>query len=138
MASEQLRFCVDLDGVIATRLSPYKGFEEIGWPRPGAQAFLKKLREAGRVIIFTSRFNYPPNDPPNACLCYDAVFKYLKKHKLPFDEIYNDYGKPYADVFFDDCAVHVPRNPTVDELFAALGDAQSLVNFPVSVSVGVE
>ena len=91
---------VDLDGTLATALTPYCA-DAIGKPRPQAQAWMKKFRQAGaRLIVFTVRGNKV------------LVRDWLNEHAIPFDFINENpdqppdaSGKVIADVYLDDRAV---------------------------------
>ena len=89
--------CIDVDGVIADYSKGFQGAKVIGDPLPGAQNFLKWLKDAGwKIVIFTTRAT-------------DVMETYMKKHNLYYDEINDNSslrgenpGKPIATVYLDD------------------------------------
>jgi hypothetical protein len=96
--------CVDLDGVLAS----WDGgtFWEIGNPIPGAVEFANRLAEIGDVIVYTCRVTerlYPPF--LGELLAID-VEKWLRRFGFPEFQVWAEQGKPLADVYIDDRAVH--------------------------------
>lgn len=91
---------VDLDGTLAAQEEPFDP-GSIGPPRPRAQYWLRRLRDAGaRIIVFTVRGDR------------DLVADWLREHEMPFDHINENpdqppdsSGKVLADVYWDDRAV---------------------------------
>jgi hypothetical protein len=65
---------------------------------PGAQQALRRILSAGhRVIVHTCRANWPEG--------LAAVRQKLAAAGLPVD-VWADQGKPHADLYIDDRAVH--------------------------------
>ena len=101
----KLSVCVDFDGTI-TSWTPggWKGVDHFGEPFPGAQEFLKKLREKFKVVIFTCRCNVELLKEPAEVL-RDKVAAYMDQKGLEYDEIYIGQGKPVATAYIDDRAI---------------------------------
>ena len=101
--------CFDLDGVLA-EYEGWRGPDHIGKPIPEGVELAKRLRELGfQIIIFTSRLN-------GQWLGVDYVASrrvvegWLEKYSIPYDRIAAQMdGKPFADVYVDDRAVHFNR-----------------------------
>lgn len=84
---------VDLDGVVCSEERTFD--RPLAEPLPGARAALEALRAAGHtVVIYTGR-GWPE---------YRATKKWLDDHGMPYDQIH--MGKPIADLWIDDRAVH--------------------------------
>ena len=108
--------CVDLDGTLLYYTN-WKGMEgRLGEPRPGAKEFLINIRKFAKVIIFTARLAEKHRS--------DETFNYIKywldEHSLPYDEIYEDRGKPIAEAYIDDRAISIPKNPVEQDFDKAL------------------
>jgi len=94
---------IDLDGTILDNT----GTKEFGEPLPGARQALAELKSAGyTIIIHTVRGDE------------EAVARELQRYQIPFDYInhnpnqpdYANRGKPLAEVYIDDRAVHFNGN----------------------------
>jgi ribonucleotide monophosphatase NagD (HAD superfamily) len=84
---------VDLDGVICTEERTFE--RPLAEPIDGAREALARLRAAGHtVIIYTAR-NWPE---------YRVTQKWLEEHGFQYDGLH--MGKPVADVWIDDRAIH--------------------------------
>jgi len=101
--------CFDLDGVLA-EYAGWRGPDHIGKPIPEGVELAKRLRELGyQIIIFTSRLNgqWPGVD---YVASRRVVEGWLEKYSIPYDRIAAQMdGKPFADVYVDDRAVHFNR-----------------------------
>jgi len=100
-SNEGFTICVDLDGVLlwyddTCRDGVY------GYPLPGAREFLSRLKEMGKVVIFTARICPLFGDVKELQRQVEAV---LKHFDLPYDEVFAGEGKPPAQVYIDDRAV---------------------------------
>ena len=95
---------VDFDAVI----NPYKvGF--MGWdkipeePISGCKEVLTQLRNHGwKIIIHSVRAKHLKG--------YEALNRYLRKYRIPFDEIWRSPGKPRAEIYLDDRALKFEGN----------------------------
>jgi hypothetical protein len=87
---------VDLDGVLA-EYDHWQGKEHIGPPISGAHLFLTELRLLGfTIIIHTSRRERG---------ALDYVRVWLNQNDMPYDEVWDQEGKPLAVAYVDDRAV---------------------------------
>ena len=109
MSSTKKTVAIDLDGVLA-EYHGWKGHETIGAPIPGARELLTDLRQAGFVVVIhTTRgtpydpFTHDPRDPI-------VVANWLDKHKMPYDSVWTNPGKPVACAYIDDRAICHPVN----------------------------
>jgi uncharacterized HAD superfamily protein len=84
---------VDLDGVICTEEPTFE--RALAELMPGAREALLELREAGHtLVIYTAR----------SWSEFKMTKRWLDEHKIPFDAL--QMGKPVADCFIDDRAIH--------------------------------
>ena len=90
---------VDFDRTIADTDNPPKGYR-IGSPLPNAKEALTKFREAGHKIIIHSCRS---NDGERAI---KVMTDYLNYFLIPYDEVWNQTGKPIADLYIDDKGYH--------------------------------
>jgi hypothetical protein len=110
--------CLTVDGLLATAR-----FGAIGEPRPGAVEMTRRLAKTYRIVIHSSRANYVENPDRPAEAQHEAAVRPLKvwldTHKLWYDEIWCSPGKPEAACYVGPREVHVPFNPTADDLIQA-------------------
>lgn len=105
-AREQRVICVDLDGTLAEE-DKWKGYHYIGKP---IQKTIKAVRseklKGTYVVIHTCRVTTVDNRvyPPSL----RTIENWLKKHKVPYDEIWTGTGKPWGHEYWDDKAVKKP------------------------------
>lgn len=112
---------VDLDGTLA-EYDGWRGVEHFGEPFEGAKDFLTVLSSVAYVVVYTTRVNPEINDggsSPELDECErrgDGLLRrtlvgyvelWLKKHGLPYDEVYSGPGKPMAKAYVDDRAVRL-------------------------------
>lgn len=103
---EQKTVAVDLDGTILdfdwdSWVS--KRMNYFGLPKRGAILALKTLRKRGyKIIIHTCRTNIRVNPQYTLGELWIIVEKILEHHKIPFDEVWVETGKPIADYYIDD------------------------------------
>lgn len=110
------RIAVDFDDTIAESL----GFPIIGAPKPGAAQALSTLRRMGyKIIIWSCRtchYDYDiyggdPNQYPLERPAVQDMMRWLAEHQIEYDEIDDgSMGKPSADYYIDDKAVHFDAN----------------------------
>ncbi|MFH2110403.1 MAG: capsular biosynthesis protein [Candidatus Bathyarchaeota archaeon] len=102
--------CFDLDGVLA-EYDGWRGPSHIGKPIPEGVDLAKRLRELGfQIIIFTCRLNgqWPGVDYQKI---KRQVEEWLDAHGVPYDRVATQVdGKPFADAYVDDRAIHFPAN----------------------------
>ena len=105
MAQAGRVIAVDLDGTLAGDSGGWKGFGHIGKPVPKVVAWLRKEKKAGsRIVLFTCRITTLDNKI--LPLSLDTIRKWVKKHKVPMDEIWMAAGKPWATIYLDDKAAN--------------------------------
>jgi capsule biosynthesis phosphatase len=99
-----MRICFDLDGVICSLRKEGETYADVV-PLPGAKEKLSALKAAGHTIIInTARHMKTCNGNVGQVLARlgQVTFDWLRKHEIPFDEIY--FGKPSAEIYIDDLA----------------------------------
>ena len=100
---------VDLDGVIFDfdwDSWVKHGMDYFGKLKEGAIGGLMALRQRGyKIVIHTCRINPEINKGYTVDELRKIVSKALKKHGIPFDEIWVKEGKPIADYYIDDRAI---------------------------------
>lgn len=99
---EKKTICVDFDGVIA-QYDGFKGNDIFGDPIDGVQSAMEVLKKKGfTIIIFTTR------------TASSKLKKYLNDNHITYDYINenpdqskgSNSGKPIADIYLDDRAIH--------------------------------
>ncbi len=95
---------VDLDGVLA-EYNGWEGIRRIGAPINGAKQFVEKLAALGDVLIFTTRCNPAVNKGTSIEDLRKIVAAWLKRHEIPYHDIYVGFGKPIASAYIDDRAL---------------------------------
>lgn len=90
--------CVDLDSVLLYHKSEW-GDERIGRVLPFGLQLCQLLRGRGKnVVVLTAR----PREQ------HQKLYDYLRMNRFPIDRITNE--KPFAQAYFDDKAVRIPKN----------------------------
>ena len=92
---------VDFDGTIADFAYP-----DFGAPKKGAKEVLQKIKDKGfRIHILSCRTSREVNNYPiDRTDQVRKMKRYLEEHKIPYDEILNEY-KPVAHAYIDDRAI---------------------------------
>jgi len=98
---------IDFDGTICKQ-----NFPKIGDPQPGVREALNKIRKMGfRIIIHTCRiasyWKFLTGQDP--ITYYHVIDEYMKKHDLPYDEIWTS-DKPMVWRHIDDSAISFNGN----------------------------
>ena len=102
--------CFDLDNTLLT-FPTVKGDYRTCKPITKNINFLNNLRKNGHtIIIYTARRMKTHNGNVLKVLedIKDITLDSLKKHKIQYDKIY--FGKPYANIYFDDLAINTYQN----------------------------
>ena len=97
--------CIDLDGVVAGFKKEGQTYADV-LPIPKAVEKLCGLKANGhRIILYTARHmkTCQGNVGMVVARVGNITLDWLKRHEIPFDEIY--FGKPWADVYIDDNAL---------------------------------
>lgn len=113
---------VDIDNTLANS-GVWQGIFHFGEPFPGARKFMHDLKNLGvlkgfRVGVLTCRGKldvadreileemYPGSgDAHKREVLEGLIATWMRQHKLPFDYIYTDQGKPVGIAYIDDRAV---------------------------------
>ena len=106
------RVCVDLDGVLAVRMTG--PLSEIGPPMDGAVEFMRDLARDAEITILTSRLAGKTGKARDGIAA--SIAAWLDAHSIPYDTIHTGTGKPVAHAYVDDRAVAC--RPEQDELAA--------------------
>ncbi len=93
--------CVDLDGVLARRMTGT--LSEIGPPIDGAVEFMGALSALAEVTIFSSRLAGKTGAKRDQV--ESQIANWLEANMIPFDTIHTGPGKPMAQAYVDDRAV---------------------------------
>jgi hypothetical protein len=103
---------VDFDGVIHGYSKGWQDGSIYDPPVAGAKQTLGRLQRAGfRVVIYTTRASGRVIDGVHEESQLEAVAAYLKRHAIPYDEIFTG-EKPLYVALIDDRAVRFdPRPP---------------------------
>jgi hypothetical protein len=111
------RIAVEIDGLLADL--PTRAHAPIGPPRPGADAFMRRLATKFHIVIYSTRLRYvldmdrPEDQQVDAVLT--PIASWLAQNKIWYDAIWVGHGKPDAHFYLDTRAVLVPVNPTPDD-----------------------
>jgi len=100
-----MRFCFDIDGVIAEIRQPHQAYSEVR-VISGAREYLRQLRSEGHIVILnTARHMKTTNGNVAKVIAKEGknLLDWLEKHDIEYDEIL--FGKPWADVYVDDNAI---------------------------------
>jgi hypothetical protein len=96
--------CVDLDGTLA-EYNGWHGFTAIGKPIPAVVDMVRREAASGSyIIIHTCRVTTIDNRVIHQAV--GAIEKWLRKNKIPHDDIWSTVGKPYGAWYVDDKAVN--------------------------------
>jgi len=119
-----MRVCFDLDNTLCYGY-PYKDAK----PIPGRAELLRELKADGHtIIIHTARFMSTCN------MNVGKVIKHIGKLTLDqldewdfvYDEIY--FGKPSADLYVDDKALHVSGISNIKDLLNLMQSQRDLID----------
>ena len=97
----------DFDGVIHNWDHPIEG-RHMGPPFEGAKEALTQIQAQGHRIIIHS------------CNRKDVIEKFMAYYELPYNYIWDQVGKPIADVYLDDRAITFTTWPRFMELLSAI------------------
>jgi hypothetical protein len=105
-SAKKKTLAVDFDETIAGKAE----FPKMGRPLKGAQESLAEIKRRGiEIVIYTCRMNGHSRDEGKKHYeqTKSQIKEYLQKHKIPYDRIADwDEGKPFADWYLDDKAIH--------------------------------
>src|SRR5437667_3621029 len=100
-----MRICFDLDGVVAELRRPDQQYSELA-PIPGATEALRDLKKQGHyLIISTARHMKTCEGNVGAVIARQGLptLEWLARMGIVVDEV--NFGKPYAHIYVDDCAL---------------------------------
>tara|TARA_Y100000310_G_C20699497_1_gene828392 strand:+ start:5998 stop:6336 length:339 start_codon:yes stop_codon:yes gene_type:complete len=102
-----MRVCVDMDGTICDDEYPF-----FGCVRDGVREALTKLKAAGHYITIHSCRTGEELKPNifDRVEQIEQMEEFLKDNHIPFDEIYEGFGKPIADYYIDDRGIEFKDN----------------------------
>lgn len=113
-----MRIVFDLDGVICQSKQQESDNYYLLEPYPDAPTSLQNLKSAGHYIILHTARHMKTcfgNVREIEEKYYLDVVDWLNKWGIPFDELH--MGKPYADAYIDDRAIHhTDWNTTIEKL----------------------
>ena len=115
---------IDLDGTILdfdwdSWVS--KRMNYFGQPKRGAIKALTLLKNMGyKIIIHTCRTNTRVNPQYTLGELWMMVEKILEHHKIPFDEVWVETGKPIADYYIDDRGVWFKDWEQIMDIFSSI------------------
>jgi len=119
--SEKKSIAVDLDGTILDfdwDSWASKQINYFGQPKRGAIKALTALQKLGfKIIIHTCRTNIRVNPQYTLGELWMRVEKILECHKIPYDEVWVETGKPLADYYIDDRAIEFDNWERIIGLF---------------------
>lgn len=102
MKTNQLRICIDLDGVICHIRKENESYENL-LPIFGAVEKIRSLKNEGHYIIIYTARRMKTHGANTAKVIADigkVTLDWLLKYDIPYDEIM--FGKPWADIYIDD------------------------------------
>ena len=105
-ATRRMRFCFDLDNTLVTYPRVHRDYSSVQ-PMVHNIQLVRELHAAGHyIIIQTARRMKTHNGNVGAVIADTGLvtLQTLARFAIPYDELL--FGKPYADVYVDDLAVH--------------------------------
>lgn len=97
-AEKPKQVLVDFDGVLHKYSKKWHDGTIYDGPVEGAKEGMGKMKKNGyRLVIFSARAQHPEQ--------VKDMEAWLKKHEIPYDEIYVGEGKPPHELIIDDNAV---------------------------------
>ena len=116
-----MRICIDLDGTICETKTNEQSYLDVK-PKKDAVKIISKLKKEGHeIIIHTARHMKSCDNNVGKVIARQGqnLFKWLAKHKIPYDEIW--FGKPLADVYIDDKAEKFTNWIKINKKFSKKG-----------------
>ena len=94
--TKQRVIAFDIDGVLCEETNKPDDYADRRPVQLGIACVKYAKRQGAKVILYTAR--YPEDE--------EVTRRWLRKHKVPFDELF--LGKPKADAYVDDRAFRWP------------------------------
>jgi capsule biosynthesis phosphatase len=124
--NDRKRIVIDVDGTLAEAKGPEQSYTDLE-PIPEILQKLREYREQGfYILIFSSRNmrTYSSNAGLIQANTLPVLIDWLKKHDVPYDEVY--VGKPWCGFegfYVDDKAIRPDEfaRLTYDEILALVG-----------------
>lgn len=109
---------VDVDGCIHYYGKSWEGGLLYDVPVDGVQKGLQNLMDLGYYILIYSTRTNPDFKTPGEPDQYSQLEEYLKKHNIPYHEIYKGNGKPKCYAFIDDRSISFKGdwNQTIEDI----------------------
>ncbi|CAF1095236.1 unnamed protein product [Adineta ricciae] len=102
----QMRFCFDLDNTLVSYPTIYGDYNSVEPIYENIQ-LVKELYEAGHHIIIQTARRMKTHQGNLGAVIADighVTLNTLQKFQIPYHELF--FGKPYADIYIDDSAIH--------------------------------
>jgi capsule biosynthesis phosphatase len=102
----KMRFCFDLDNTLVSYPTKYGDYNSVQ-PKMQNIQLIRELHAAGHYIIIQTARRMKTHKANIGAVIADVgriTMETLAKFDIPYDELL--FGKPYADVYVDDSAVH--------------------------------
>jgi capsule biosynthesis phosphatase len=112
---KKMRFCFDLDNTLVSYPTEYGDYNSVE-PKMQNIQLIRELHAAGHYIIIQTARRMKTHKGNIGAVIADigkTTLETLTKFDIPFDELI--FGKPYADVYIDDSAIHAQID-TVKEI----------------------
>jgi capsule biosynthesis phosphatase len=106
IAFRKMRFCFDLDNTLVSYPTKYGDYESVE-PKMQNIQLIRELHRAGHYIIIQTARRMKTHKGNVGAVIADigrVTLETLAKFEIPYDELL--FGKPYADVYVDDSAIH--------------------------------
>lgn len=102
---EKYRFCFDLDGTLVTSPKVHGDYSTVDSIESNVRMVRYLYDNGHRIIIHTARRMKTHGGNLGSVIADigSTTLQTLKQFNIPYHEIY--FGKPYADVYIDDCAI---------------------------------
>ncbi|CAF1552718.1 unnamed protein product [Adineta ricciae] len=102
----KMRFCFDLDNTLVSYPTKYGDYSTV-LPKSQNIRLVQELHAAGHYIIIQTARRMKTHKGNVGAVIADigrVTIETLANFNIPYDELF--FGKPYADIYIDDAAVH--------------------------------
>ncbi|CAF4224398.1 unnamed protein product, partial [Adineta steineri] len=127
-----MRFCFDLDNTLVSYPTKYGDYSTVE-PKVKNIQLVRELHRAGHYIIIQTARRMKTHKSNIGAVIADIgriTLETLAKFDIPYDELL--FGKPYADVYVDDLAIHALID-TTKEIGWSLDDTTHNIHNPKQV-----
>jgi capsule biosynthesis phosphatase len=104
--TRKMRFCFDLDNTLVSYPTKHGDYNSVE-PKTQNIQLIRELHSAGHYIIIQTARRMKTHKGNVGAVIADIgriTLETLTKFDIPYDELI--FGKPYADVYIDDAAIH--------------------------------